>query len=233
MRNSFLVPKSTHPLVSTSTTFKGDCTLHPKLATSERRQPTLKEKAVKVGKICILLIGMIGLSNRLLAQCSCVGVAIPISGSTGTSYMGNYLHITGNLTITANATWASCCVKVDSCVIITVDDGVVFTLNGTQMCAYQTKRWKTIRIRPTGELVTTNTCYFADADTVINSIYGGKYTIANTTIEKSFVGLRVSPFTGTHSGTVSGLNINGSASLLTSCFNSIGQEASASCPLIF
>jgi len=97
MRNSFLVPKSTHPLVSTSTTHKGDfVALHPEPATSERRQPTLKEKAVKLGIICILLIGMIGLSNRLQAQCSCVGVAIPISGSTGTSYTGNYLHITGN-----------------------------------------------------------------------------------------------------------------------------------------
>lgn len=167
---------------------------------------------------------MIGLSNSLKAQCTWAGLPLALTGSTGTSYTGNDLHITGNLTITATATWTNCKVKIDSCVIITVDDGVVFTLNGTCIDAAQNKRWRTIRIRPTGELVTSNSCYFADADTVINSINGGKYTISSTTIEKSFVGLRVSPFGGTHAGTVNGLTINGSASMYTSCFNSIIQS---------
>jgi hypothetical protein len=168
---------------------------------------------------------MIGFSTNLQAQpCTWAGVPLVLTGSTGTSYTGNDLHITGNLTITATATWTNCKVKIDSCVIITVDDGVVFTLNGTCMDAAQSKRWRTIRIRPTGELVTSNSCYFADADTVINSINGGKYTIASTTIAESFVGLRVSPFTGTHTGTVNGLTINGSSSLLTSCWNSITQS---------
>jgi len=56
MRNSFLVPKSAHPLASPSSILQGDFALHPEPATNEWRLPTLKAFKLRFIALCIMFL---------------------------------------------------------------------------------------------------------------------------------------------------------------------------------
>jgi hypothetical protein len=158
------------------------------------------------------------MSLQLTAQIPpCTGTFAPthyipnnqLASTFGTTlFAGTQVLIQGNYIVDANVIFRDSWVEIDPCATITIKpgsslriDSSCFSGNDKLGTTTVIKRWNTIRIDPGASLTVVNNSYISDADTAINSIEGGVFYIDESYLTNNWNGLRVSPYTGSHTGT--------------------------------
>jgi Secretion system C-terminal sorting domain len=129
---------------------------------------------------------------------------------TGSTLTNRNFSINGTLTMDVSMTWTGCKVKLGADAVIDILNGKTLSLTKSATsvtylsACYQ--MWDKIKIQPLGRLIADKNTLIEDAKTAVYSIAGGKYTLNAIRLNRNYVDIALTPFTGTHTGTVQGTN---------------------------
>ena len=142
------------------------------------------------------------------------------------TYTGNDITISGDLTVDQDLTWNACEVIVNAGVTITVTNSSTFTITNASLVTHKTL-WEGIRVEDGSAVVVNQSSTICGAEVAVASLNDGTsvadFTLDDANLFNNTVGLAVFDYSGTaHPGTMVGTVIAGGNLPSTSALSVLG-----------